>query len=74
MLILTIRLFAVRRRLLGSVSVAALAVALWAQFATARGRSPADHRRVDVFAVAYLWFWVRSATLAYSGLFVKPAQ
>jgi len=68
LLFLALRLFAARHRVLGSLSVAALAVALWAQFAIGLETAPGWWTPYVVFGVAYLWFWGLSATLVYSGL------
>ena len=73
LLFLATRLLAARRRVLGSVSVAALAVALWAQFTIGLGVAPGWVTPYVLFWVAFLWFWIVSATLLYSELRPHPA-
>jgi hypothetical protein len=68
LLFLAVRLLAVRRRVLGSVSIAALAVALWSQFTIGLGLAQGWVTPYVVFWVAFLWFWIVSATLLYSEL------
>ena len=67
LLYLAIRVFAARRRVLGSVSLAALAVAVWSQFTIGSGLAQGWLTPYVLFGVAYLWFCILSATLVYSG-------
>lgn len=68
LLLLVVRLFAARRRVLGSISIAALAVASWSQFTIGLGLAPGGVTPYVAFWVAFLWFWILSGTLMYSEL------
>jgi hypothetical protein len=68
LLFLATRLLAARRRVLGSISIAALAVALWSQATIGLGLAPGRVIPYVAFWIAFLWFWIVSATLLYTEL------